>query len=754
MSGRIAYLILSILFLLCFDSYEAKSHFSLFDKEVSNFIRNNFQSQPPDEFIETIMKINITEKDSKDLINNLKNIVERYVYLDILKNPPQPKENYHNIVDLIEELENVNTEERPLYDFVRDVNLIISKCQDQHFTLHCNRKISNDFSLMEMFFVSPIHYKITKNSVYSELSKYSPFFGEDIQKKIKEKEDIEIDKINGLNPIEYIQKINKGFQQYKSPQAQFVSNSLVMEEFCVTFYPLEKEDLINIKILYKGGSELKYNYTMGYANKSNKLFLDYYIKYFNHRPESFIEIFEMAKSFMIKNNILSKELNQGIIWYKEIYNNNRQFFKCRVDSNKGINVIHQNTFVFEDQTKAVNDMVECFKQFYTNDYPIVIIEDKNGGGSTYICDNLIALVNLNKQLTEFSSYRYNDDVKKIIGSSQSYKTLDTCEVKKGDYFFNKYEIDDYDVDQHGQKIKHNRTELFSATWTSRSYIESIKNNNLKTKIRKPHEIIIFTDGYSFSATSNFIKTTFLAGGAIIVGYGGNPNFEIFDSSQNPASVIGTNELKNTDALSKKIEDLGFTLRFTYKEYFDINYQGKPQIPLEFQIHEIDERFEFYQKYSDDFYNDFLEHSKYIFNKYKTECNPKNKRLLFITDECVFEDKMMHGGYECGDDGKWTKKCIPSYCDNGYDYDKKTNKCLENICLVKEIEQMEKENTALNLFISSMVFFGLFVITLIIYIILFCKKFEKKNYFFFLIIPFLIVGIVLIMVSTLKYDLSL
>ena len=80
--------------------------------------------------------------------------------------------------------------------------------------------------------------------------------------------------------------------------------------------------------------------------------------------------------------------------------------------------------------------------------------------------------------------------------------------------------------------------------------------------------------------------------------------------------------------------------------------------------------EFYQKYSDDFYNDFLEHSKYIFNKYKTECNPKNKRLLFITDECVFEDKMMHGGYECGDDGKWTKKCIPSYCDNGYDYDER------------------------------------------------------------------------------------
>ena len=41
-------------------------------------------------------------------------------------------------------------------------------------------------------------------------------------------------------------------------------------------------------------------------------------------------------------------------------------------------------------------------------------------------------------------------------------------------------------------------------------------------IRKPHEIIIFTDGFSYSATSIFIKETQLRGGAIIVGFGGNP----------------------------------------------------------------------------------------------------------------------------------------------------------------------------------------------------------------------------------------
>ena len=191
----------------------------------------------------------------------------------------------------------------------------------------------------------------------------------------------------------------------------------------------------------------------------------------------------------------------------------------------------------------------------------------------------------------------------------------------------------------------------------------------------------------------------------MVGYNGNPNFETFDSSQNPASVINTGNYKTVDSISQTIEDLGFSLYYTFKEYFDINYEGNPQIPLEFQIHEIDERFGFYKKYSDDYYNDFLEEAHYIFEKYKTKCNPKNKRLLLITDECVFDNRMMHGGYECGSDGKWSKTCVPSYCDNGYIYDSKTNTCIEDICLIKDTDNTDNKKTnskeAISLFVSSM-----------------------------------------------------
>ena len=133
-------------------------------------------------------------------------------------------------------------------------------------------------------------------------------------------------------------------------------------------------------------------------------------------------------------------------------------------------------------------------------------------------------------------------------------------------------------------------------------------------------------------------------------------------------------------------------------------------------------------------------------------------------KCVFDDKILHGGYECGDDGKWTKTCVPSYCDNGYIYDKKTNKCIMDICLKKdenedngsrqnpESKQNSKEGIAL--FIASVVFFGLFLISLILYIILFCNHWEKSNYIFFIMIPFILLGIILILVSTLKYDFSL
>ena len=746
--------------ILCFNYSHPKATMDSLDLGILDFIKENFQASDVDSTIDEIRKTKISGSNSKQLVNSLINIVERYVYLDIIKKPPQPKQNYFNTVDLVEKLKNINTAERPVYDLFKDINLIISQCQDGHFNIDYNKEILKGYKLNQIFFASPIEFEITKNGIYGKPSFLSTLFDEDLINQIKVEVGRKILKINGLDPLDFIQKINKGFKQFKSPQAQFVSNMDNMVQFDLASFPFGKGELNDITILYDDSTDLKYNYTILFAKKTNKQFFNYFSQHFKPNRESYRTIPDIVKTFMKKNSLF-KEANEQIKWDKEIYNKNGESIKCKIDNNNHMNVIYQESFLFDDMDQAINTLMECFFNFYSkgNDYPIVIIENMNGGGFTHICDYLIALVNLNKPLTTYSSFRNNADVKTYIAQNLIYRTLDTCEEKPGDYFFDKYETDDYGIDTHGQKIKHYRSQIFSATSTNRTIIDEFKKN-LTSKIRKPHEIIIFTDGYSFSSTSIFIKTTYLAGGAIIVGYNGNPKFEKFDSSQNPANVFSTEDLKTIDSISKTIEDLGFTLHFTYQEYFDINYEGKIQVPLEFQIHEIDERFEFYEKYSDDEYINFMLWANYIFEKYKFECNPKNKKLLFITDECVFDDKKMHGGYECGNDGYWKKTCVPSYCDNGYVYDKKTNKCIEDICLTKEKNNDDENNAnykkGKSIFIASMVFFGLALIFFIVYLIACCKcsdccECADSNCIFIPILIFLVIAIILVMVSTLAYN---
>ena len=124
------------------------------------------------------------------------------------------------------------------------------------------------------------------------------------------------------------------------------------------------------------------------------------------------------------------------------------------------------------------------------------------------------------------------------------------------------------------------------------------------------------------------------------------NLKTFDASQSPSSVINTFDKNNyNDLYGRNIEKLGFTLRHTVIEYF--NLYNNILYPLEFEINEIDERVELYNKYDDSYYIKFITEVNKIFEKYKLECNPKNKNLVLISEKCIFEEKYTHDGYECG-----------------------------------------------------------------------------------------------------------
>ena len=83
------------------------------------------------------------------------------------------------------------------------------------------------------------------------------------------------------------------------------------------------------------------------------------------------------------------------------------------------------------------------------------------------------------------------------------------------------------------------------------------------------------------------------------------------------------------------------------------------IPLEYTITPVDEISQIYEYFNEESYDKFVSSAKEIINKYKTECNPDNKKLLLIDENCdkSFKNNYTHGGYQCGSDGKWNKKNV-------------------------------------------------------------------------------------------------
>ena len=217
-----------------------------------------------------------------------------------------------------------------------------------------------------------------------------------------------------------------------------------------------------------------------------------------------------------------------------------------------------------------------------------------------------------------------------------------------------------------------------------------------------------------------------------------------------------------DTLSLEIESLGFTLSYTIGESFSEKdyYENKSNIPLEYQIYEIDERVNIFNCYYDSKYQNFIDEAKKIFKKYETKCNPKNKNLLLIDEKCYLLGPHLHGGFPCDEKGYWNKKeCVPSYCDIGYVYDKTENRCIKDICFKKEefnyyyYNHDDDKIEIKNISTLTITLIGLFSIFQVIFIIiLFTKKFKKNKKIFIIII--VVLEFLLIAISYIFYILEI
>ena len=642
-----------------------------------------------DEAVNYINDVTFKKNDYDDMISNLITLLNNhYIYLDIAKNPPPP----YKPVDVIQELKSINTINIKYYDFYQQVFTILTKLQDSHVQIFFKK-------ILELEYISPIGYftRTINNTNYlfcGILNIAVIFFNQSYLTDIGQNCAHPIKSINGKDPFDYIQTFGSN-QKFKSEHAQFTFN-LNRNIYNAQFhnYPFKKEDLTNITIVFNNTNKINFDYIIIKPKRMSRELEEFYNKEMKkYSPYEIIKptIIEIEQKFIEKNN-KTRKLQQSF-WNM----NYEDKIKLKVDHQNKVNVIYQNTFSFvENINDTINldfDALDFFrlmsKKIHKNKYPIVIIEDFNSGG---ILLYHYALINLINPELSLNSINIAEKVHNITP---------------------KNEIEN---DKYKNNIIHKRTKIKKEIPLEIWKYFDLKE--LKQNIRKPTEIIVFTDSFSYSATSIFIKNLQESGNAIIVGYNGNPSEkkknEKFDSSQAPSPVNIT--LQN-DTNVINLKKYGIIVNgITFGETFNDSYVNKniTPIPREYIINPIDERSNIYDRYNDFSYLEFINEAKRIFKKYETECNPDNKNMVLLDNSCKFDDKNKIGGFKCIN-GKWSKECQASSCKKPYTFNTYTKECESNVY------------TSLNkrkiiIFCSGI----LILLILIIIIIVFVKKCNKKT----------------------------
>ena len=662
----------------------------------------------PEDVIKYINTEEIDKEDFKSIIDYLIGIFnDAYAFNEISLNPPQPSfnKNYHEEVDIISEFINIKTnlnDDTKVYDFYREIILSISKLKDCHIQLNWNIINREDY-----FLISPIDFLI-KETEDEKPQLFANCLIEDFLDCItcenidevfeiyERNEEIPIKSINGKNPFDFINDFGNNFLSTKNEHATFSFKIKNHNDQSLSDYPFSIEDFPQLDIEFESEEHLYTKYYIG-----SDIEIDINDDDDNERRN--LKMKNKSKNKQRKNKKKKnkkRNLHNIINWYHKTKDDT---FKCYEDTVNKINVYYISSFDPPDKTDFIKAFEDCYKHFDNNEYPIIVINDVNDGGSVYLSQIFLGIISplmpidLYKgriRITE--SFKETEEMKNFIELylTSSENCLHTNYVRLTSPS-QKVQVK-YDED-----ITMDLTQIFFINNIStHNYIENARKN-MEHK-RKPTDILIFTDGYSFSAASLFIQYLQRIGGGIITSYLGNPNRKdkFFDISQSPSPVFSHNILKifspdNYNNLLKMNEEdeNSWTIQIPgIQSFYDIEDYNNS---LEYEIIGPDISSDIYVNFDEEIYDRFINRANEILEQFKNECNPNNKNLIKITEECdnKFGNKYTHGGYECGQNRKWNKSCVPAYCDPGYLFNKKNKKCIRDICssIPIEIDDDTKQN---------------------------------------------------------------
>ena len=235
----------------------------------------------------------VSEEYCTSVIKNIIGIIEEgYVYSDFLKAPKQPRENYIEKIDLVEELNNVNTTNRTFYDFYIDIQKILLRARDGHFTILANQS-PNGFPLISSYFCLPFRFhtytELDENNNPQAFLIIAPMnfclnnYPEEKIDKTRKLYQKKILKINGKDPYEYLEEFDKkSAMTCHSLQCRYIRIMGTNYALTLSYYPFKKEEL-SLAIEFEGEDEIfEISYQFEQMKFSSKEFKSFYLEQQNN----------------------------------------------------------------------------------------------------------------------------------------------------------------------------------------------------------------------------------------------------------------------------------------------------------------------------------------------------------------------------------------------------------------------------------------------------------------------------------------
>ena len=562
-----------------------------------------------------------------------------YAFTDIAINPPQPDfdQNYHQKFDVQQTIKDINHTDTDLtlYQLYRKIRNIIADLKDPSIFIETKYKILQ--TLSDLYLACPIDFVIKKTDkpelfiTYNE--QFIKIFDQKVADEIKENLDSAIVSINDKDPFDFIANFGGNIESSKNPHGTVSRKFNNHNGQTLSSYPIG-EEYLNMIINFKNGKKLNITYAFVSNNK---------IQDFNNT------IIKQVEGTIEQKKYNAEEVKE-IGWDE---GNDSDSFKCKVDNQNQVNIIYSKNL------DPNTDFNKCLNLIDNNNYPIIFIFGK---------------------YEKFDAFK--DSNPNNVNSINTPKLLiESISPLKSVKYYMADKIHEFSLKKIPVEIAEKVTSFFAEPIDIGYGLneEMIKRKNSLKNKRKPTDILIYTDGTLLSMSSLFMKIFQYYGAGIVAGYFGNPNKKNipFDSAQSSSLYKDQKRLlvRSSRGAKELYKRYNTYLEIPTIQFFSADMDFKK--PLEYSVTPVDEIVDIFQYLKGStYYQSFVDEAKRIFEKYKTQCNPYNKRLVFVTDECnnKFENGYTHGGFECGDDGKWTNKCVPSYCDAGYVFNYKTYKC--------------------------------------------------------------------------------